>query len=189
MYLAYVLDADGKPLMPTKRPGRVRRLLKSGKAFIKEYEPFTIQLKYGTPGITQDVTLGIDPGRTNVGAAAVTDGGGCLMAAELTTRNREIPELMKKRASRRRARRKHGRREPRQRRAKANGTVKAEAFARRLPQAEEDVELHWIRNKEARYSNRTREPGWLTPTANQLLETHLNLVGRIRRYLPATGIS
>ena len=41
-----------------------------------------------------------------------------------------------------------------------------------------------IRNSEARFSNRKRPAGWLTPTANQLLETHLNLARKLQRFLP-----
>lgn len=32
MRYVYVLDVDGKPLMPTCRYGKVRRMLKSGQA-------------------------------------------------------------------------------------------------------------------------------------------------------------
>ncbi len=40
----YVVSKSGKPLMPTKRLGKVRRLLKEGKVKVFRYEPFTIQL-------------------------------------------------------------------------------------------------------------------------------------------------
>ena len=43
---ACVLDQQGKPLMPTTRLGKVYRLLKTKKAHIVSYEPFTIQLDY-----------------------------------------------------------------------------------------------------------------------------------------------
>ena len=42
--LVYVLDASGKPLMPTKRFGKVRRLLDNGKAMVVQTIPFTILL-------------------------------------------------------------------------------------------------------------------------------------------------
>ena len=42
--MVYVLNIDGKPLMPTKRLGRVRHLLKECKAVILNYHPFTIKL-------------------------------------------------------------------------------------------------------------------------------------------------
>ena len=46
MQLVYVLNKDGLPLMPTHKLGKVRHLLKDGKAEIVKYSPFTIQLKY-----------------------------------------------------------------------------------------------------------------------------------------------
>ena len=68
----YVVAKSGKPLMPTKRLGKVRRLLKSGKAKVFRYEPFTIQLLYETTEYTQDVTLGVDAGYQTVGFSATT---------------------------------------------------------------------------------------------------------------------
>ena len=65
--MIFVLSIDGDPLMPIQRPGRVRRMLKSGKARIAGYNPFTIQLTYTTTKHVQPVILGIDPGRTNIG--------------------------------------------------------------------------------------------------------------------------
>ena len=44
--LVYVINNNGQPLMPTKRFGKVRRLLKNGKAKIVNRCPFTIKLKY-----------------------------------------------------------------------------------------------------------------------------------------------
>lgn len=42
----FVVDRKGKPLMPTKRRGRVRHLLKEGKAVVIKTHPFTIKMKY-----------------------------------------------------------------------------------------------------------------------------------------------
>ena len=42
--IVYVLDYDGTPLMPTKRLGHVRWLLKTGQAVVVKKEPFTIRL-------------------------------------------------------------------------------------------------------------------------------------------------
>lgn len=39
-----VLDQNNIPLMPTQRLGKVYRLLKTKKAHIVNYEPFTIKL-------------------------------------------------------------------------------------------------------------------------------------------------
>jgi hypothetical protein len=46
--MVYVISKAGKPLMPTERHGKVRRLLKQGLAKVVKREPFTIQLLYDT---------------------------------------------------------------------------------------------------------------------------------------------
>lgn len=123
MSTVYVLNKDGKPLMPTTRCGHVRHLLKEQKARVVTSKPFTIQLLYEADDVVQSLYLGIDPGRTNIGVAVVKADGTAVFTAHLETRNKEIPKLMKKRKESRRARRTNGRRCRRQRRAKANGTI------------------------------------------------------------------
>lgn len=44
--MVYVLDITGSPLMPTERHGKVRRMLKDGKAKVVKKNPFTVQLCY-----------------------------------------------------------------------------------------------------------------------------------------------
>ena len=58
--MVYVISVDGKPLMPTKRYGKVRRLLKQHRAKVVKREPFTIQLLYETTHYTQNTIIGID---------------------------------------------------------------------------------------------------------------------------------
>ena len=116
MAAVYVISASGKPLMPTTRCGHIRGLLNAGKARVVEREPFTIQLKYETPDVTQPLYLGIDPGRTNVGSAVVREDGECVFTAQLTTRNKDVPKLMKARKQFRMAHRRLKRRCKRQRR-------------------------------------------------------------------------
>lgn len=57
--------------MPCK-PRKARLLLKNKQAKILKYEPFTIQLLYGSSGYKQKVSLGIDAGSKYVGASATT---------------------------------------------------------------------------------------------------------------------
>ena len=65
---ACVLDQQGKPLMPTTRLGKVYRLLKTQKAHIVSYEPFTIQLDYEPDTqVIQPMTLGVDSGAIHSG--------------------------------------------------------------------------------------------------------------------------
>lgn len=188
MAVVYVLGKDGKPLMPTTRCGHVRVLLKENKARVVERKPFTIQLLYDTQNITQSLYLGIDPGRTNIGLAVVKETGEPVMLVQAETRNKEIPKLMTARKAFRQAHRKH-RREKRQRRAMAAGTVTALGKIQRLlPGYEKPVTCKVIKNKEVRFNNRLRPEKWLTPTANHLFQTHLNLVKKLQRCLPITDI-
>lgn len=186
--IVYVRNIDGKPLMPTTRCGHVRILLKQGKAKVVERIPFTIQLLYATPDVTQPLFLGIDPGRTNIGLCVVKGSGEACLTAQLITRNKEVPKLMAERKGHRTKHRGYGRRQKKRRRARKAGTVKAESFERKLPGCENPIVLHDIRNKESRFNNRTRPEGWLTPTANHLLQTHLNAVKKLSKYLPITDV-
>ena len=208
MSTIYVLNKYGKPLMPTTRCGHVRHLLKEQKARVVRTKPFTIQLLYATDDVVQPLYLGIDPGRTNIGVAVVKTDGTAVFTAHLETRNKEIPKLMKKRKDSRRARRTNGRRCRRQRRAKANGTISKKCakqttaqngsvskrakeigiIKRHLPGCKKEVLCIGIKNKEAKFNNRTRLEGWLTPTANQLLQTHINLVKKTQKFLPISDV-
>ena len=189
MTTVYVLSKNGKPLMPTTRCGHVRILLKEKKARVVEKTPFTIQLTYETEEVTQPLILGIDPGRTNIGACAVTEDGESVFIAQLTTRNKDVPKLMQQRKQYRMAHRRLKRRNKRQRRAKAAGTTSPkEVIERVLPGCEEPIHCKGIRNKEARFNNRVRPVGWLTPTANHLLLSHVNLVKKVQKFLPITDV-
>lgn len=71
---ACVLDRQGKPLMPTTRLGKVYRLLKTKKAHIVSYEPFTIQLDYEPDThIIQPITLGVDSGAIHSGYSVANE--------------------------------------------------------------------------------------------------------------------
>ena len=70
--MIYVLDINSSPLMPTKRYGKVRILLKQKKARVVKREPFTIQLLYKTTNYKQDVNLGVDAGSKHIGLSATT---------------------------------------------------------------------------------------------------------------------
>ena len=71
--MVYVLNNKGQPLMPTERHGKVRRLLKEGKAEVIKRCPFTIKLLYDSTGFTQPVTLGVDAGSRHIGLSATTE--------------------------------------------------------------------------------------------------------------------
>jgi hypothetical protein len=54
-----------------------------------------------------------------------------------------------------------------------------ETGGRKLASCEEMLPVKDIINTEARFENRKRPDGWLTPTARQLVETHLNMVDKM----------
>ena len=72
MILVYVQNKDSKPLMPTKRCGKVRRMLKYGQAIVVNRCPFTIRLTYETTNYRQPITLGVDTGTVHVALSATT---------------------------------------------------------------------------------------------------------------------
>lgn len=98
--MVYVLNMNGKPLMPTERHGKVRRMLRDGKAHVVRLEPFTIQLDYSAEENTQDVSLGIDAGSKHIGVSATTS-----KRELLTMQVEERDDIVKLIASRREARR------------------------------------------------------------------------------------
>ena len=188
MKYVYVLDQEGKPLMPTCRYGKVRRMLQSGQAKVVSPIPFTIQLTYKPKThVLQQVVFGCDPGRTNIGLAAVREDGTCLYRAHCTTRNKEIVKLMSDRLACRRASRR-GERLARKRLAKKLGTTAKKLLNRILPGCSEPLAVKDIINTESRFNNRVRPQGWLTPSATQLLRTHLNLLEKIQKILPVTNV-
>lgn len=187
----YVLGLDGKPQMPTRRKRHVLKLLNTGRARVENYLPFTIQLKYENTPKLQPVVLSEDPGRTNIGVAALTSSGKLLFSAVVETRNKEIKKLMADRKAHRQTSRR-GERKARQRLAKKYGSmVKSGMIMRKLPQyaADKFVTCKFIRNTEARFCNRRRPPDWLTPTVRHLAETHINIIRKISKYLPITDIA
>ena len=64
--MIYVISYTGKALMPTNHHGKVKHLLREGKARVVRREPFTIQLLYNNTEYIQPVTLGIDAGTGHV---------------------------------------------------------------------------------------------------------------------------
>lgn len=94
---------NGKPLMPTKRLGWVRRSLRDGKAVIVERCPFVIRLTYTTTNYTQPITLGVDAGTIHIGLSA-TSVKEELFAEEVVLR-KDITDLISSRKEARRTRR------------------------------------------------------------------------------------
>lgn len=101
--MVYVLDKDRHSLMPTKRYGKVRHLLKDGKAVVVRRDPFTIRLTYDSGQNRQSVHLGIDAGSKHIGLSATTEKKE-IFSAQVDVRD-DINKLLKARRDARRFRR------------------------------------------------------------------------------------
>lgn len=101
--MVYVLDKDGNPLMPTRRHGKVRHLLKEDKAVVVRRDSFTIRLTYDIGKHTQPVSLGVDAGSKHIGLSATTERKE-LYSAQVEVRQ-DINKLLKARRDARRSRR------------------------------------------------------------------------------------
>ena len=151
--LIYVLDIHGRPLMPTRRAGKVRRMLHDGRAVIVSHTPFTIRLTYETTSYTRPVSLGVDTGSVHIGLSTSTDTKE-LYAAEVHLRT-DIVNLL---STRREAR--HTRRGKRS-----------------------------VRYRAPRFDNRRRPDGWLAPSVNNKIDTHIKLVKDVCAFLPVTSVT
>lgn len=149
--MVYVIDKEGRPLMPTERHGKVKWLLREKKAKVVKRSPFTIQLLYEPEThFILPVTLGVDAGSKHVGLSAVTEKKE-LFSAEMRLRD-DIPQLMKKRQESRRTRRNR------------------------------------LRYCPTRFSNRKRPEGWLTPTMENKIRSHVKVINDVCSILPVSQI-
>ena len=153
MMYVYVLDVNGQPLMPTRKVGKVRHLLKSKKAKIVSRCPFTIQLLYETKSYTQEINLGIDSGSKTIGVSATTESK-VLFEAEVTIRN-DIVDLLSTKRQFRRSRR-----------------------SRKL------------KYRAPKFNNRThsKHKGWLAPSIENKIGTHITVINKIYKLLPITNL-
>ena len=101
--MVYVLNKDGQPLMPTNRHGKVKHLLKDGKARVVQKCPFIIQLLYDSTNHMQELVLGVDTGSGAIGTAVADNNGKIVYMSEVSVRN-DIADKMKQRSKYRRNR-------------------------------------------------------------------------------------
>ena len=133
--MVYVLDIDCKPLMPTERHGKVRRLLRDGLAHVVRLQPFTIQFDYENTTYKQEVSLGIDAGSVHIGVSATTEKKE-LFAAEVILRT----DIVKKLASRLEMRRTRRYRKTRYRKQRFDNRRRNEGWL--APSIRNKVESH-----------------------------------------------
>lgn len=149
--MVYVLNKDGQPLMPTERHGKVRRMLRDGKAKVICRCPFTIQLLYEAETNTQPITLGVDAGSKHIGISATTESK-VLYEADVELRN-DIVDLLSTRRELRRSRRNRK-----------------------------------TRYRKPRFDNRKKPDGWLSPSVDHKIQSHLTVVEKVCRVLPVSKI-
>ncbi len=133
--MVYVLNIDGQPLMSTERHGKVRRLLKNGKAKVVKRCPFTIKLLYDTTDFTQPVSLGVDAGSKHIGMSATTSSK-VLYESDVELRN-DIVDLL---STRREARKTRRNRKTRYRKARFDNRVKGKGWL--APSIRQKIETH-----------------------------------------------
>ncbi len=137
--MVYVLDVNGQPLMPTCRYGKVRRLLKQGKAKVIKRCPFAIQLLYDSTTYTQPVTLGVDAGAKHVGLSATTDTKE-LYSGEVLLRTDVVSNL----SSRLQFRKTRRNRKTRYRQARFNNRVKTKHKGWLAPSIKNKIHTHIV---------------------------------------------
>lgn len=143
--MVYVLNKQGKPIMPCKE-AKARKLLQQNKAQIAKYEPFTIQLLFDCENQTQEVNLGIDAGSKHIGVSATTEKQVLYEA-----------DIVDKLSSRREARR---------------------------------TRRNRLRYRPARFNNRvkSKHKGWLAPSVEQKINTHIQAIKHLYEILPITKL-
>lgn len=146
--LVYVLNKNGKPLMPCK-PAKARHLLRDKKAEVVQVEPFVIQLLFDSSEYKQPTTLGVDAGYKTVGLSVISDKKE-LYQSEVQLRT-DIPDLLIERRMFRKNRRNRN-----------------------------------IRYREPRFNNRSKSKGWLTPSIQHKLDSHIRLINMVKKILPIT---
>lgn len=148
--MVYIQNKEGSPLMPTKRHGKVRRLLKQGLAKVVKRKPFTIQLHFETTEYIQEIVLGIDSGYTYIGVSAVSEKEE-VFASEVT-----LLDGMKERNEERKSHRKNRRQQ--------------------------------LRYRQPRFDNRKKKEGWLAPSIQHKLDSHLRYIESIKKILPISKV-
>ncbi|GJL52939.1 MAG: hypothetical protein NPIRA02_00710 [Nitrospirales bacterium] len=108
MQRVFVLSHTRLPLMPCS-PARARRLLKAKRAGVFRRHPFAIILKDRTSGVTQPISLQLDPGSRTTGMALLGEfraqGRVVLWAGELHHRGQQVQRKLLARRTVRRHRR------------------------------------------------------------------------------------
>lgn len=159
MYV-YVISKDGQPLMPTQRFGKVRRMLNQKEAKVINRCPFTIQLLYKTETfVTQPVEAGDDAGSNHNGLSAVAVYPNGKEADVYASEVQMRDDIVKLLSTRREFRRSRRNRK--------------------------------TRYRKPRFNNRThaKKKGWLPPSVENKIHTHIKEMEYICSILPITKVT
>lgn len=164
----YVLDREGKPVMPCTEK-RARLLLERGRARVHRLQPFVIRLtdRFHETCALQPLRLKLDPGSKITGLALVRDGEsvdevtgesrrGAVVVnlMEIVHRGRRISEALTARRQMRRRRRSH------------------------------------LRYRAPRFLNRGGDKtGWLAPSLRHRIDTTMAWVKRLQGWAPVKALS
>lgn len=132
--MVYVINKNGKPLMPCKE-AKARHLLRDKKAKVVKKIPFTIQLLFDCEENVQPISLGIDAGSKHIGVSATTESK-VLYEADVELRN-DIVDLI---STKREARRTRRNRKTRYRKARFNNRKREEGWL--APSVRQKIETH-----------------------------------------------
>ena len=135
--MVYVLNSNGQPLMPTKRHGKVRRLLRSGQAKVVNSCPFVIKLLFQAGESLQPITLGVDAGSKHIGLSATTETEE-LYAGDVELRN----DIVDKLSTRREIRRSRRYRKKRYRKARFSNRTASKKEGWLAPSVRQKVNTH-----------------------------------------------
>lgn len=135
--MVYVLNSNGQPLMPTKRHGKVRRLLRSGQAKVVNSCPFVIKLLFQAGESLQPITLGVDAGSKHIGLSATTETEE-LYAGDVELRN----DIVDKLSTRREFRRARRNRKTRHRKARFSNRIASKREGWLAPSIRQKTESH-----------------------------------------------
>lgn len=126
--MVYVISKNGQQLMPTNRHGKIKHLLKQGKAKVVRRCPFTIKLLYESTNYTQNLTLGVDTGSGTIGTAVSDDNGNIVYISKVVIRN-DVSDRMTRRAKYRKNRRNRKTRYRKPRWLNRKNSIKSERFS------------------------------------------------------------
>ncbi|MBR0076496.1 MAG: HNH endonuclease [Synergistaceae bacterium] len=139
-------------------PCKAKKLLKQEKAKVIRKEPFTIQLLYGSSGYKQKITLGVDTGSKHIGLSATTKDYELFSSDVELRTGKDRVDITNLLTARREARRTRRNRKTRYRPARFDNRV------------------------------RSKHKGWLAPSVEQRINSHLVQIEKVHQILPVKEI-